>query len=58
MSVAANELTTIGISGPDYIGDQVIFDVTFNTATRGFLPIPQVEMDLSSGLFQQNQGYN
>ncbi len=57
MDVASDELTVIGVRGPDYIGDQVIFDHTFNTATKGFLPIPQTEIDLSGGLFQQNEGY-
>lgn len=57
MSVASQELTVVGLSGPDYIGDQVIFDVTFNPGTKGFLPIPQTEIDLSGGLFQQNVGY-
>ena len=57
MAVASQELTVVGQRGPDYIGDQLIFDVTFNTATRGFLPIPQTEIDLSNGVFQQNAGY-
>jgi hypothetical protein len=57
MGVAAEELTSIGLSGPDYIGDQAIFNVTFNSSTKGFLPIPQTEIDLSGGLFQQNVGY-
>jgi hypothetical protein len=57
MGVASQELTTIGIRGPNYIGDQLIFDVTFNSATRGFLPIPQNEVDLSAGQFVQNPGY-
>ncbi|MFO8128680.1 MAG: RagB/SusD family nutrient uptake outer membrane protein, partial [Bacteroidales bacterium] len=57
MQVASEELTVVGLKGPDYIGPQVIFDHTFNTATKGFLPIPQTEIDLSGGLFQQNQGY-
>jgi hypothetical protein len=57
MAVANEELTVVGVRGPDYIGDQVIFDVTFNPNTRGFLPIPQTEIDLSSGLFTQNGGY-
>jgi hypothetical protein len=57
MSVANQELTTIGIRGPNYIGDQLIFDVTFKSATNGFLPIPQNEIDLSAGLFVQNSGY-
>jgi hypothetical protein len=57
MSVASQELTVVGLSGPDYIGDQIIFDVTFNPSTKGFLPIPQTEIDLSGGLFVQNAGY-
>ncbi|HSG67475.1 MAG TPA: RagB/SusD family nutrient uptake outer membrane protein, partial [Bacteroidales bacterium] len=57
MSVASQELTLNGIRGPKYIGDQIIFDVTFNPATRGFLPIPQQEIDLSAGSFIQNAGY-
>ncbi len=54
---ANQELTHSGIRGPNYIGDQQIFDVNFNTATRGFLPIPQTEIDLSAGTFDQNDGY-
>ncbi len=54
---ASQELTNSGIRGPDYTGDQQIFDVTFNTATGGFLPIPQTEVDLSGGVFLQNPGY-
>lgn len=44
--------------GPNYIGDQQLFDVTFNPATKGFLPIPQTEIDLSAGTLKQNAGYN
>ncbi len=57
MSYAQNELSYSGLRGPNYIGDQIIFDVEFNTGTRGFLPIPQTEIDLSAGLFEQNEGY-
>jgi len=57
MSYANQELSSSGISGPNYEGDQQIFDVTFNSATKGFLPIPQTEVDLSGGLFIQNDGY-
>jgi starch-binding outer membrane protein, SusD/RagB family len=54
----ANEtLSHSGIRGPNYIGDQQLFDVTFNMNTRGFLPIPQSEIDLSEGMFMQNDGY-
>jgi hypothetical protein len=57
MDVANQELTFSGIRGPNYEGDQIIFDQTFNPATKGFLPIPQTEMDLSAGAFIQNAGY-
>ena len=57
MDVATQEFTSTGLRGPDYIGDQLIFDVIFNPATKGFFPIPQTEIDLSSGLFKQNDGY-
>lgn len=57
MAYANQELTLSGETGPNFVGDQSLFDVTFNTGTKGFLPIPQVEMDFSSGTFQQNDGY-
>jgi hypothetical protein len=53
----ANQQLTHSVRGPLYVGDQVIFEVTFNAATKGFLPIPQTEIDLSSGTFNQNIGY-
>ena len=57
LAYANQEFTSIGISGPNYVGDQQIFNVTFNQATKGFLPIPQTEIDLSGGMFNQNAGY-
>lgn len=57
MDYAAQELSHSGIRGPNYVGQQSIFDVSFNTATKGFLPIPQTEIDLSAGVFNQNAGY-
>lgn len=57
LSVASQELTVIGDRGPDYVGDQVIFDVSFNQATKGFLPIPQNEIDVTNGSLIQNTGY-
>ncbi len=56
ISHAEQELTN-SVRGPDYVGDQEIFDVTFDPATQGFLPIPQTEIDLSEGTLVQNQGY-
>lgn len=57
LAYATQEFTYSGIRGPNYEGDQVIFDATFNAATKGFLPIPQTEIDLSAGTFVQNDGY-
>lgn len=57
LSVAAQALNQQDERGPLYTEDQVIYEVNFDEATRGFLPIPQPEIDLSGGLFQQNQGY-
>lgn len=54
---ADSQLSYSGIRGPLYEGDQVIFDVTFNKASRGFMPIPQTEIDLSAGMFVQNPGW-
>lgn len=57
LAFANTTLTESGLRGPNYEGDQQLFDVTFNTATKGFLPIPQTEIDLSAGTFKQNDGY-
>lgn len=57
MDRANAELSDPGTSGRDYEGDPQIFKVTFNTEIRGFLPIPQTEIDLSNGVFRQNAGY-
>jgi starch-binding outer membrane protein, SusD/RagB family len=56
LDYARQELTH-SVRGPNYMGDQEIFSVTFNPAPRGFLPIPQTEIDLSAGTFVQNEGY-
>lgn len=55
-SFAQSELTVSG-TGPDYTGSASVYEVTFNTTTRGLLPIPQVEIDLSNGVLKQNDGY-
>ena len=55
--VLSRELNEQGIRGPNYLGDQITFDVQFNEATNGFMPIPQTEIDLSAGVFVQNPGY-
>ncbi len=43
--------------GPLYQGEPVEFNVSFNAATKGLFPIPQSEVDISNGLYQQNAGY-
>lgn len=57
LSVAEQELSNPGPIGSGYVGDDQLFEVTFNSATKGFLPIPQSELDLSAGAFVQNAGY-
>lgn len=57
LAYANQEFTHSGIRGPNYVGDQQLFNVTFNMATKGFLPIPQLEIDISEGTFVQNDGY-
>ena len=54
---AMTELSMKGERGSNYEGEQQLFDVTYNADTRGFLPIPQTEIDLSAGTFVQNVGY-
>ncbi len=55
-AIASRELTVTGV-GPQYTDSEAVYNVTFNTATRGFLPIPQTEIDLSNGVLKQNAGY-
>lgn len=43
---------------PSYLEDAVLYNVSFPVATKGFLPIPQREIDLSQGRFSQNDGWN
>lgn len=58
LSFAEQEFTVVGLRGDNYEGDQIVFDHTFDPVTKGFLPIPQTEVDLSAGTFKQNAGYN
>jgi len=57
MAVATTELNAQSKIGTNYVGDDQIFQVNFNPSTKGFLPIPQTEIDLSNGVFKQNTGY-
>ena len=56
LSYASQELTH-SVRGDKYTDDQQVYEVTFDAATKGFLPIPQSEIDLSAGAFIQNEGY-
>ncbi len=53
----AAEITQSGIIGPNYTGPAEAYSVTYDPATRGFIPIPQTEIDLSNGVLVQNEGY-
>lgn len=57
ISVATDEISTDGTVFPTYIGDAVDFTISFNTARKGFLPIPQNEIDVVDGALDQNIGY-
>ncbi|WP_190300257.1 RagB/SusD family nutrient uptake outer membrane protein [Rufibacter hautae] len=41
----------------NYEGNLGDFNLQFNSARRGFLPIPQSELDLSAGVLKPNPGY-
>lgn len=57
LAVAQSELDDSGPRGPQYTGDDEVYQVSFNQSTRGFLPIPQLEIDLSNDVLIQNDGY-
>lgn len=57
LDYAEKEFTVKDLRGPKYLGDQQLFNHTFNKKTKGFLPIPRAEVDLSNGNFKQNEGY-
>ena len=60
LDVADAAITVKGDYGPDFDykeSEEQDFDITFNKATKGFLPIPQNEIDLLDGLYNQNAGY-
>ncbi|NGP75322.1 RagB/SusD family nutrient uptake outer membrane protein [Balneolaceae bacterium YR4-1] len=41
----------------NYVGDDLDFKVQYDASTKGFLPIPQSEIDISNGNLIQNDGY-
>ncbi len=57
VNVANQAISITNERGDLYQGDQLDFNVSFNPATLGFFPIPQSEIDLSGGVYQQNAGY-
>jgi hypothetical protein len=57
IAVAGNAITVSGVRGAEYVGDQAIFDIQFNATRKGLLPIPQQEIDLVGGEYDQNTGY-
>jgi starch-binding outer membrane protein, SusD/RagB family len=50
-------ITITNQRGDKYVGDQSSFNVQFNTARKGLLPIPQQEIDIVNGAYDQNDGY-
>ncbi len=57
-SFMQNELNVSNDIGPEYTGTpESIYDVDFSSAPSPFLPIPQVEIDLSGKTLIQNKGY-
>ena len=57
LTVANQRITVSGTRGPEYVGDQADFNISFKPATKGFFPIPQSEIAISNGLLKQNAGY-
>lgn len=57
LTVAEQAISVTDEIGPLYQGEAVEFNVNFNAARRGLFPIPQSEVDISNGLYQQNAGY-
>jgi len=57
LQVSGQAITVQNIRGPHYTGDQADYNITFNTATKGFFPIPQSEVDLCAGVLKKNAGY-
>ncbi len=49
LSYASQELSDTGSIGPNYVGDPQLFEATFNSATKGFLPIPLFISDPAVG---------
>ena len=57
LDVAENAISVSGEIGPLYQGDAQEFDVVFKPVNKGLFPIPQTEVDISNGVYNQNAGY-
>ena len=60
LDVADRSISVSGDYGPDFDykeSEEQDFDVSFNKSTKGFMPIPQNEIDLLNGVYSQNIGY-
>lgn len=53
----ANAELTGNQMGDSYQGEPSDFNIEFDAATKGLFPIPQSEIDISNGQFNQNDGY-
>ena len=56
-NVAEQHISLQGEVKSGYIGDAQDFAIEYKPAQKGFLPIPQSEIDISNGKLQQNAGY-
>jgi starch-binding outer membrane protein, SusD/RagB family len=56
-ATANSAITTNNVRGDKYVGDQSTFNIQFNVARKGLLPIPQQEIDIVNGAYDQNDGY-
>ncbi|MFC6997461.1 RagB/SusD family nutrient uptake outer membrane protein [Rufibacter roseus] len=58
LNVADDAISVTYTTLPDnFEGAVSDFNIQFNTARKGFLPIPQSEIDLSAGTLKPNTGY-
>src|SRR5690606_34825429 len=56
-TAASQAITIQNVRGPGYTDDQADYNITYNSATKGFYPIPQSEIDLCGGILSKNDGY-
>jgi hypothetical protein len=56
-AVANAAISVTDVRGDQYVGDQTVFNILFNSTRKGLLPIPQQEIDIVNGAYNQNDGY-